>query len=55
MAYALLLADDLGQPVPTSAAATHVFQRMLDAGYANQNVTAVIEALRGSSDPVIRS
>ena len=46
MAYALQLAGDLGQPAPTSAAATQLFQRTLDEGFADQNVTAVIEALR---------
>jgi len=50
MEYALQLAGGAGQPTPTSAAATRIFQKALDEGSANQNVTAVIEALREGSD-----
>jgi 3-hydroxyisobutyrate dehydrogenase len=46
MEYGLKLAASTGQPVPTSAVATQVFQRLLGEGLGDQNVTAVIEALR---------
>lgn len=46
MDYGLKLAASTGQPVPTSAVATQVFRRLLGEGFGDQNVTAVIEALR---------
>ncbi len=46
MLYALRLADEAGQPVPASAAAAQVFQKAEAQGLIDQNVTAVIEALR---------
>jgi 3-hydroxyisobutyrate dehydrogenase len=46
MAYALTLAAEMGQSVPTSAAATQVFQMMQARRLADKNVTAVIETLR---------
>jgi 3-hydroxyisobutyrate dehydrogenase len=51
MDYALQLAASVGQPMPTSAAATQVFRRALDEGFAQQNVTAVIETLRKRPNP----
>ena len=46
MDYGLKLAASTGQSMPTSAVATQVFQRLMGEGFADQNITAVIEALR---------
>ena len=46
MSYALRLAAEMGQAVPTSAVATQVFQMLLSRGLAGSDVTAVIETLR---------
>jgi 3-hydroxyisobutyrate dehydrogenase len=46
MAYALTLAAEMGQSMPTSAVATQVFQMMQARRLADKNVTAVIETLR---------
>jgi 3-hydroxyisobutyrate dehydrogenase len=46
MSYALRLAGEMGQAVPTSAAATQVFQMLLSRGLPGSDVTAVIETLR---------
>jgi 3-hydroxyisobutyrate dehydrogenase len=46
MLYALRLAAEEGQPVPASTAAAQVFQVAQARGLIDQNVTAVIEALR---------
>jgi 3-hydroxyisobutyrate dehydrogenase len=46
MLYALRLAADAGQPMPTSAVAAQAFQMAQARGLIDKNVTAVIEALR---------
>jgi 3-hydroxyisobutyrate dehydrogenase len=46
MVYALQLAAQVGQAVPTCAVASQVHQMGLAKGLADKNVTAVIEALR---------
>jgi 3-hydroxyisobutyrate dehydrogenase-like beta-hydroxyacid dehydrogenase len=46
MLYALELAAEEGQAVPASAAAAQVFQLAQAKGLIDQNVTAIIEALR---------
>lgn len=46
MRYALALATDKGQPLPGSSAAAQAFARVEATGLLDQNITAVIEALR---------
>jgi 3-hydroxyisobutyrate dehydrogenase len=46
MLYALRLAADAGQPMPTSAVAAQAFQMAQARNLIDKNVTAVIEALR---------
>ena len=42
-AYALKLAVEMGQAVPTSAVAVQLYQLALSQGLANKNMSAVIE------------
>ncbi|MBF0128669.1 MAG: NAD(P)-dependent oxidoreductase [Alphaproteobacteria bacterium] len=44
--YALKLAEEMGQAVPTSATATQAFQAALDQGLGDLNSSVVIDALR---------
>lgn len=46
MRYALALAAEKGQPVPASAEAARAFELALDQEIIDQNITAVIEAMR---------
>lgn len=46
MTYALRLASETGQAVPTSASATQVFQMVQAKGLLDKNITTVIDALR---------
>ncbi len=50
MTYALELAADRGQAVPTSTSASQVFRMAEVKGLLDQNVTAVIEALRSTEE-----
>ena len=45
-AYALKLAAEMGQAMPTSAVAVQLFQLALSQGLADKNLSAVIESLR---------
>jgi 3-hydroxyisobutyrate dehydrogenase-like beta-hydroxyacid dehydrogenase len=45
-AYALKLAMELGQAMPTSRVAVQLFQMASAKGLADKNLSAVIEALR---------
>jgi 3-hydroxyisobutyrate dehydrogenase len=44
--YALKLAAEMGQAMPTSAVAVQLFQLALSQGWADKNLSAVIESLR---------
>ena len=48
-AYALRLAAEMGQAVPTSAVAAQLYQLALSQGLAEKNMSAVVEALRGDT------
>lgn len=48
--YALRVADTLGAPMPTLAAAREVYQIARGLGHGEQDFAAVIEALRQTSD-----
>lgn len=47
-AYALEMATQVGQAIPTSAVAVQIYQMALAKGLADKNLSAVIEALRSS-------